>query len=64
MIAHQNLKKEKPNMNKLWLHINDSTPKRQKQRNVNLKGYDYILMIAHQNLTLKPFSNCSVMITY
>ena len=34
---------------KLWLHINDSTPKRYLVDYLAGCSYDYILMIAHQN---------------
>ena len=34
---------------KLWLHINDSTPKPVESMDPEPIGYDYILMIAHQN---------------
>ena len=49
---------------KLWLHINDSTPKRNKYT-LNIPAcYDYILMIAHQNGYIYLSKHKNVMITY
>ena len=48
----------------LWLHINDSTPK---HKNVPVflgDCYDYILMIAHQNIVNNNVFVIYVMITY
>ena len=49
---------------KLWLHINDSTPKLPLIIFTHILCYDYILMIAHQNQTNAIAFSSWVMITY